>query len=411
MLIDWLYRSTWEISVLVSFIIIINPGVRRTLNARVAYWLWLIPLATVILWDKPIRPETFMDINILAHGGVELKGIFNSDTLTLGSATTILWIWLSGASIYMLFRIVTWVRFSQLLARYTTPYFPCSNVIANIPAELKPETMHYYRSSLPGGPFVTGIPRPHIYLPNNFEESFSAEQQKWILVHELTHIQRKDLWAQLALECVKASFWFNPLLYFATPYFREDQELACDYQALKNCGTRERAQYGEAMLQEMSANLLPATLAFFTLKKERFIMLQKHKKSKLRNTIGGMLCFGLATFALTEAPTSVAFENNTQHASSLAEDNLSLDLEGIPLEIAVDLVTKFMKKELIDVYLLGDEETFVHAKLDQVPAEKALDFLLSCNNFSYVKEGSSIRIIQEHSGKYETLECQELLGS
>ena len=74
-MIDWLYRSAWEISILVSAIIILNPIIRRLLNARVAYWFWILPFATVVLWDKPVRPDNVMEVTVMPYGGVTLSGV------------------------------------------------------------------------------------------------------------------------------------------------------------------------------------------------------------------------------------------------------------------------------------------------------------------------------------------------
>ena len=413
-MIDWLYRSAWEISILVSAIIILNPIIRRLLNARVAYWFWILPFATVVLWDKPARPDIVMTVTVMPYGGVTLSGVPINDVLAISNTAPLLWIWALGFLIYALFRIVSYLKFRRVLQRYSESYIPGKAILASLPTSLKSQKIKYFTSSLSGAPFVTGALTPEIYLPEDFEESYSTTKQKWILVHELTHVQRKDLWAQLAAEFVRGCFWFNPIVYFADSFFREDQELACDYQALRNCDISERVQYGEAMLQGMSANLLPATLAFFTLKKERFVMLQKHKKSMTKNIVGGMLCTGLAFFILTEAPSSIAIDSKSDENglsnSSTFSDTLTLKVEKTPLEQVVGLIAGYVQMDLFNRNLLNEKNALITVNLEYVPALEALEFILTCNNLSYELQDDKIKIIEFDSYLTNTEECLQLVS-
>lgn len=414
-MIEWLYRSAWELSVLVTAIIIVNPVIRRVLNARVAYWLWLIPLITVILWDKPIRPRTITEITIGPLQQVTLTGITLSDVIRLSSAWPVLMAWMLGVVGYVFIFLLSQRKFKHFLRSRSYLIYLKEELLSTIPDHLKGRKINYFITSVPGAPFVTGLFKPSVYLPENFEGKFTLNQQKWIVTHELTHVRRCDLWSQLIAESIKACFWFNPVLYVGSRFFREDQELACDYQVLKNCDTEERVQYGEAMLQGMSANLLPATMAFFTLKKERFIMLQKHKKSKIKNLLGGVLCAGVAVFALTKAPSSIAVASNQSGDGKPqvenSTDNLSINLENIPLEKAVDLIVKFLKKDLIGESLLIDKQETITIKLDNAPAREALIFILSCNNFSYQEDEKDIKILEKKSNHSQSKECLQLFAS
>ena len=92
-----------------------------------------------------------------------------------------------------------------------------------------------FSTPLPGAPFVTGLRNASVFLPTDFLERFSAEEQRWIVIHELTHIRRGDLWLRFAAEVFRALFWFNPLVHVAVHALRQDQEYVCDQAVVSRC--------------------------------------------------------------------------------------------------------------------------------------------------------------------------------
>ena len=72
--------------------------------------------------------------------------------------------------------------------------------------------MRVFTTTLKGAPFVMGLFRAKMFLPADYPERFSAQEQRWIMIHELTHIRRGDLWLRLVAEAFRALFWFNPCL-------------------------------------------------------------------------------------------------------------------------------------------------------------------------------------------------------
>jgi hypothetical protein len=151
-----------------------------------------------------------------------------------------------------------------------------------------------------------GFFRARVFLPTDFRERFSAEEQRWIRIHELTHIRRGDLWLRLIAEAFRALFWFNPLVHVALRALRQDQEYACDQAVVSRCTGPERYQYGKALLLSMGERRLPAIPAFFGNGTGRFVMLGKHRKSGLNTVVGLSVCALIGGYALTSAPVSMA---------------------------------------------------------------------------------------------------------
>jgi TonB family protein len=81
-------------------------------------------------------------------------------------------------------------------------------------------------------PLVWGWVNPVILLPEE-ASTWSPEHVRLALLHELAHVQRKDLWTSLLWIPAKAIYWFHPLVWWLSVRAREEQELACDARVLQ----------------------------------------------------------------------------------------------------------------------------------------------------------------------------------
>ena len=89
-------------------------------------------------------------------------------------------------------------------------------------------------------PAVGGLVRPTVVIPPDLDESLTPKQLTWVLLHELAHIRRGDLWVVVVQRVVQAVFFFNPAVYLANWIIDELREYACDDAALAACKTSRR---------------------------------------------------------------------------------------------------------------------------------------------------------------------------
>jgi beta-lactamase regulating signal transducer with metallopeptidase domain len=94
-------------------------------------------------------------------------------------------------------------------------------------------------------PFACGILTPTIVLPAECE-SWSRDRRQAVLLHELAHVRRHDLFGHTLGRLVCAVYWFHPLVWTAAKQLRSESERACDDLALA-CGTRA-TDYAEHLL-------------------------------------------------------------------------------------------------------------------------------------------------------------------
>ena len=86
-------------------------------------------------------------------------------------------------------------------------------------------------------PTAIGFRKPAIILPAWLLESMTAEELKYILLHELAHLGRRDDWTNLAQKVLKALFFFLPSVWWIERKLSLDREMACDDAVLAHSGT------------------------------------------------------------------------------------------------------------------------------------------------------------------------------
>ena len=82
-------------------------------------------------------------------------------------------------------------------------------------------------------PVVAGLLSPTIYLPESSRE-WSPATLRMALLHELGHVQRRDLWMALLAQITCILHWFNPAVWWMHRTFLTQCEYACDAHLLKS---------------------------------------------------------------------------------------------------------------------------------------------------------------------------------
>ena len=70
-------------------------------------------------------------------------------------------------------------------------------------------------------PAVCGLSRPVILVPQNLASSLTTDQLRAVLLHELAHIKRGDLFVNLAQTVLQIIYFYNPLLWLTIALFAE----------------------------------------------------------------------------------------------------------------------------------------------------------------------------------------------
>ncbi|MBZ5506280.1 MAG: M56 family metallopeptidase [Acidobacteriia bacterium] len=108
-------------------------------------------------------------------------------------------------------------------------------------------------------PTAIGFRKPAIILPAWLLESTPAEELKYILLHELAHLSRRDDWTNLTQKILKALMFFLPSVWWIERRLSMDREVACDDAVLARSGTPRG--YAECLARVAERSFLRRQLA------------------------------------------------------------------------------------------------------------------------------------------------------
>ena len=96
-------------------------------------------------------------------------------------------------------------------------------------------------------PAVCGLFRPVILLPHKLAPSLGSSGVQTVLLHELAHIRRGDLWVNLVQTVLQIMYFYNPLLWLANCVIRRVREQAIDETVLVAMGEKAQ-QYPQTLV-------------------------------------------------------------------------------------------------------------------------------------------------------------------
>ena len=193
---------------------------------------------------------------------------------------------------------------------------------------------------LVSSPLLIGFFRPCIVLPS---ADIPEKDFRYIILHELTHYKRRDMFYKWLVQITVCLHWFNPLVYLMSREVTRACEFSCDEAVLAKMGCDHAQDYGKTLLDAMAAvgrykeNLGAVTLSENKqLLKERLGAIMKfEKKSKAIRLLTGMLTLCIifsaafigiySTAAAADVPDSInagnSLEMETKEAGVSIEDN------------------------------------------------------------------------------------------
>ena len=109
-------------------------------------------------------------------------------------------------------------------------------------------------------PAVCGLIRPTVLLPSSLIDQLDANKLRSVLLHELGHIQRNDLWVNMIQTILQLFYFYNPFVRLGNHWIRRTREQANDEHVLLHLDGR-RQDYSATLLEIASAALARPALA------------------------------------------------------------------------------------------------------------------------------------------------------
>lgn len=337
-LFDWVIETSIMASILVGLILCVKIILRNKLTPTWHYLLWMILIVRLLL---PWSPGTSFSIYSILLNGYEsitseqsqsigspekeqlhettnLSGIkvvkdevrFDSTQPTnvesngkqedepLSIYSIALYTWLAGVIVLGFTTYLVNRRLQHYIKQQ--PVIPDERITKIFESCKKSMSIQQNVPLLLAGkiasPTVFGFFRPRVLLSGDQINLLNEQQLQHIFHHELAHIKRGDIGLNWLMHCLLILNWFNPIIWFAYVYMREDQELACDAYALTFMEEEEKIPYGYTIISllEHYANYYPVpSLANLSRNKRtikrRIFMIKKFKKKSYRWSVLGVI--------------------------------------------------------------------------------------------------------------------------
>ena len=281
-MIDWLTGTLIATSALILLVLFIREPVRRHFGARVAYGLWLIPAARLMM-------PTLTDVVERPVGPAPTPAIFSTqaaEPLLLSSvaAAPPQQTLVEQAGGWPTILIVAWlgVALGLFAARMLAFWSERRAILVRAEEIGRIGSIRIVRSPEVSGPLAFGIFDRVIAVPANFESLYAEHERRLALEHELAHHRSGDLIANFVAFGLLCLQWFNPLAWAAHAAFRFDQEAACDARVLEKGGANDRSDYGRAIAKATSGRAL-----LFASALDSRTTLHRRLKSMLSNPSSG----------------------------------------------------------------------------------------------------------------------------
>ncbi len=225
-------------------------------------------------------------------------------------------------------------------------------------------------------PAVFGLFKPVVCIPSDGIQQLTADQLKWVLLHELGHVRRRDPLVLAIAVFVRAIHWFNPLAWLTVSRLRGCMELAADEIVVQHMRERSVADYGRMLVQYASLELKmrdTATVGLIFMAadkslKKRIVMLDAHQhRSRGLQYAAALIVLAAAVTGLTEANVAAVSQRPEIHLPVFASDQFNAAPESVdngPLEtVTFDVSHALTAIQKLHPEADGEDEILAHFQM------------------------------------------------
>ena len=240
----------WQSSLLIAVVLALDFLLARKIRAAIRYALWLAVLVKLLLPPTLALPTGAVWWLFHEQPAVKAPAIKNYtvtyDTTPLadyvpptvalppppspqlnGAGWTLLATGVISVGL-LLWLVLRWWQVTRMVRGATT-----SENLADLMEAVRRQAglRSRIRVKLVEGrmsPAVCGLFCPVILLPRTLAEKLSPTQLRAVLLHEVFHLRRKDVWVNCAQALLQIIYWWHPLLWVANARIRRVREEAVD---------------------------------------------------------------------------------------------------------------------------------------------------------------------------------------
>jgi len=344
-------------SVLIFVLLALKPITKRVFVSHWQYYIWLVVLIVMVL---PVRielpdeavqvPEEIFDGQYAQDNDAyimdqEIDGISNTQEMQTGTIQNtvsvtmkdvyagrynlFIYIWIMGVILFFMTGLTRYGLFIKTLSRNSVQ-ISCPEMTAALKENEMKNKVCVYVTDCIDAPMMSGVFRPSMWLPN---KALSEKEFRYILMHELVHLKRHDLWYKWFAIFVSSVHWFNPLVYLVVRQINEECEISCDLAVTGNMDKEEKNGYMSTILNFISSSNVKEQIFTTAMAKDkdqiikRFSMIKTAtKKSKTIMAVSVIVAVIILTSALLSS--GILNSENIALGDKLTKDKTNILLIG-----------------------------------------------------------------------------------
>lgn len=372
-------QRTLQLTILLASVIILRAMFGKSAK-RVFVLMWssafvaaIIPFNIGINYAA-LKTEWRMQTLRAANTALALQddGVHNAVNSTGATqvyepVSLVLILWLFGTAIFVIYYFVSWA----LLRKKIMTHSAALAIDAfDKRFHLKFRKVRMKMMDSVESPFSFGLFFPTVVVPKDFNTWGSAEKE-FVVLHEMTHIRRLDLFPKIIATWSCCLYWYNPLVWVAKEQLNRDIEMACDEFVVQGKGKTITKQYAAMLIDTIGCKT----------------------HSFLRNSFG--------RYGITERIRNLAYGAGAGYVRAAAVCILSIFLSGFYLEVTPEG----------PIQLLGRSAVISRPETEPDDA-KIKGSILMCGRAGYkaIDEGS-VLVFEDAFGGMQCKEGEWLTGT
>lgn len=127
-----------------------------------------------------------------------------------------------------------------------------NNILDEICTDKEKRNIKIVQTAVVEVPCCMGILEKRILIP---DKKYSREELHYIILHEYTHLDNKDILTIQLINILCIVFWWNPFVYILKGDMYQSIEIRCDQTVTKKLKSAERGNYLAVILKEYKASV------------------------------------------------------------------------------------------------------------------------------------------------------------
>ncbi len=344
-------------SVLTAALLALKPITKQVFGSHWQYYIWLVVLIVMVLPVRIDLPDETAQIDMdtldSQYGqdsaeyvvDQEISGVLNTQEVKVaaprnrasvtiknvyaGRYDLFTYIWILGTFLFFMTRLIRYGLFIKTLSKNSV-MISCPEMTSVLREKKMKNKVCVRVTDFVDAPIISGVFRTSMWLPNNV---LSEKEFRYILMHELTHLQRRDLWYKWFALTVSSVHWFNPFIHLVARQINEECEISCDLAVTGSMDKGEKNGYMSTILNFISSNRTREQIFTTAMAKDkdqiirRFIAINTATK-KSKTIIAASSIAAVIILASTLFVSGILNSENMSYEDKLTKDKTNILLIG-----------------------------------------------------------------------------------